>query len=132
MGGLIYSLAAQKIIDTLGLPWAFRILGICSLVINLVASNIIRDRNKAIGSRVAAFHWRLLRSPEFLLLQGWGFFSMLGYCVVLFSLPDYATSIGLSSTQGSIIGALVSAGQMVGRPFIGVASDRWGRLICAT
>jgi hypothetical protein len=48
---------------------------------------------------------------EYLLLLGWGFFSMLGYIVLLFSLPNYARSIGLSAQQGSVIGALLNLGQ---------------------
>lgn len=48
---------------------------------------------------------------EFLLMLGWGFFSMLGYIVLLFSLPNYARSIGLSAQQGSVIGALLNLGQ---------------------
>ena len=128
LGGLIYSLAAQRIIDTLGLSWAYRIIGICAFAVNVVASNLIRDRNKAIGSRNVAFDWQLLKRPEFMLFQGWGFLSMLGYCVVLFSLPTNATSLGLSASQGSILGALVSLGQMLGRPLMGLASDRFGRI----
>ena len=44
-------------------------------------------------------------------MLGWGFFSMLGYIVLLFSLPNYARSIGLSAQQGSVIGALLNLGQ---------------------
>ena len=73
---------------------------------------------------------------------------MLGYVVLLFSLPNYAKSIGLSANQGSIIGALLNVGQgefifwneygivwtftdlnvALGRPFVGLSSDRAGRI----
>lgn len=36
---------------------------------------------------------------------------MLGYIVLLFSLPNYARSIGLSAHQGSVIGAVLNLGQ---------------------
>jgi MFS family permease len=127
-GGLIYSLATQRIIDTLGLAWTFRILGIVSCFVNLVCANLLRDRNKAVGARHKAFDFRLLKQPEFVLLQGWSIFSMLGYTAMLFSLPNYATSIGLSAKQGSIIGALMNLGQMLGRPIMGLVSDRYGRI----
>lgn len=131
-GGLTYSLATQRIIDTLGLAWAFRILGIVSCFVNLICSNLLRDRNKAVGSRHKAFDIQLLMRPEFLLLQGWSILSMLGYTALLFSLPNYAFSIGLSANQGSIIGALMNLGQMLGRPIMGLISDRYGRINIAT
>lgn len=131
-GGLLYSLATQAMIDNLGLPWAFRILAICTFAVNLTASNLLRDRNQQTGARHKAFDWKLLRRPEFLMIQGWSIFSMFGYVILLFSLPAYARSIGLTANQGSILGAVLNAGQMLGRPLIGLTSDRWGRLNLAT
>ncbi|PGH12081.1 hypothetical protein AJ79_04480 [Helicocarpus griseus UAMH5409] len=132
IGGLTYSLATGAMISRLGLGWTFRILGIVTFVVNIIASNLIRDRNKATGSQYKAFHFPLLKRPEFLLLQGWGVFSLLGYVVVLFSLPNFALSIGLTSHQGSIVGALLNLGQGLGRPVVGLLSDRYGRLNVAT
>ena len=128
LGGLVYSLATQRMIDTLSLAWAFRILGVVSLFVNLTASALLRDRNKAVGARHNAFDFSLLKRPEFLLLQGWSYFSMLGYVTLLFSLANYARSIGLTARQGSVISALLNLGQMAGRPLIGLSSDRYGRL----
>jgi MFS family permease len=131
-GGLMYSLVTQAIINNLGLPWAFRILGICTFAVNLTASNLLRDRNKQTGARHKAFDLKILRRPEFLLIQGWSYFSMLGYTILIFSLSAYARSIGLDANQSSIVSAVFNAGQMVGRPFIGLSSDRWGRINLAT
>ncbi len=131
-GGLVYSLVTQRVIDKHGLPWAFRVLGICMFAVNLTAANLIRDRNKQTGSRHKSFDMTLLRKPEFLLLQAWSWFSMFGYTILLFSLPAYGRSIGLSAQQSSVLGAVLNAGQMIGRPFIGLSSDRWGRINLAT
>ncbi|KAM5463053.1 hypothetical protein MauCBS54593_007712 [Microsporum audouinii] len=127
IGGLSYSLAAGSLIPKVGLGWTFRVLGLCSFAMNLIASNLMRDRNKAIGSRYRAFHFPLLKRPEFLFLQAWGMLSLLGYVVILFSLPNFALSIGLSQKQGSIAGALLNLGQALGRPVVGLVSDRYGR-----
>jgi MFS family permease len=132
LGGLMYSLVTQRVIDKNGLPWAFRVLAICVFTVNLTASNLIRDRNQQTGSRHRSFDFSLLRRPEFLLLQAWSFFSMLGYTILLFSLPAYGRSIGLSPQQSSTLGAILNLGQMLGRPFIGLSSDRWGRMNLAT
>lgn len=61
-------------------------------------------------------------------MQGWAFFSLLGYVVLLFSVASYAVSIGLSAQQGTIVSALLNLGQMLGRPFVGLSSDRFGRI----
>jgi len=53
---------------------------------------------------------------------------MLGCVVLLFSLPNYALSIGLTAQQGSIIGALFNLGQCIGRPLVGIFSDTAGRI----
>ncbi len=128
LGGMMYSLATNTMIDKLGVQWAFRILGILACGVNLVCAMLIRDRNKQIGSIQLAFDYTLFKKPEFLLLLGWGFFSMMGYITLLFSLPNYAVSIGLSAQQGSIIGALLNLGQGLGRPVVGVTSDYAGRI----
>lgn len=124
LGGMMYSLATNSMIESLGVEWAFRILGILAFAVNFVCAILMKDRNKAIGTTQLAFDYRLFKRPEFLLTLGWGFFSMLGYVVLLFSLPNYALTIGLSDSQGSVIGALLNLGQGIGRPLVGIFSDR--------
>ena len=128
LGGMMYSLATNAMIDRLGVEWALRILGILAFVVNCSCAMLIRDRNKAVGSTQLAFDYALFKRPAFLFLLGWGFFSMMGYIVLLFSLPNYATSIGLSAKQGSIIGAVLNLGQGLGRPLVGIFSDKAGRI----
>ncbi|CAF9910590.1 MAG: hypothetical protein HETSPECPRED_010110 [Heterodermia speciosa] len=128
IGGMMYSLATNAMIQSLGVGWAFRILAILAFVVNSVCAMLMKDRNKAIGSSQLAFDYRLFKRKEFLLLLGWGFFSMLGYIVLLFSLPNYALSIGLTASQGSVVAALLNLGQGLGRPFVGIFSDTVGRI----
>ncbi|KAI2833862.1 hypothetical protein CBS147343_6820 [Aspergillus niger] len=99
IGGLIYSLATSAMIQNLGIGWAFRILAIVSAA-----------------------------APEFLLTLAWGCFSVLGYVALLFSIPDYASTVGLTASQGSILGAMFNLGGGLGRPVIGYVSDSFGRL----
>ncbi|RAH81209.1 MFS general substrate transporter [Aspergillus japonicus CBS 114.51] len=131
-GGIIYSLAIQSMIENIGLGWTYRTLALVSLTANLVSAAFLRDRHKATASRHTAFQFPLLRRAEFVLLLGWAIFSTLGFVAVNFSLPNFAVSIGLSSHQSSVVGALHNLGQGVGRPLIGLLSDRWGRLNVAS
>jgi MFS family permease len=127
-GGLSYSLAAHAAIAKLGLPWAFRVLGICAFVINTICCILLKDRNAAVGARHVAFDFRLLKRPEVLTLLAFGTFSMLAYVLFVFSMPNFASSIGLTAQQGSVVGALLNLGQGLGRPPIGYFSDTIGRI----
>lgn len=48
--------------------------------------------------------------------------------MLLFSLPNYARTVGMTAQQGSVIGAVLNLGQAVGRPPIGYWSDAVGRV----
>jgi MFS family permease len=70
LGGLIYSLATGAMIPSIGLAWAFRVLGIIACVVNGVCAMLVKDRNKAIGSSQLAFDVQLFKRTEYLLLLG--------------------------------------------------------------
>lgn len=53
---------------------------------------------------------------------------MLGYITLLYSLPNFADSIGLSNQQAAAISAYLNLGTACGRPIIGFVSDRLGRI----
>ncbi|TVY80782.1 putative transporter MCH2 [Lachnellula suecica] len=131
-GGLAYNLGTSALISQIGLSWALRVLALCQFVVNGVCTVALKDRTKAIKPNQLAFDYRLLGEGYFLLLIGWGFFSELGYVVLLFSLPNYALSIGLSTHQGAVVGALLNLGLGIGRPIVGYFSDSMGRLNMAT
>jgi MFS family permease len=132
IGGLTFSLAIRVMITRMGTPWAFRIVAAVTFVVNTICTILTRDRNKHVNPNQRAFDLRLLRRYEFLLVLSWGFFSMLGYVVILFSLPDFATSRGFSKTQGSVLSALLNLSMAFGRPLVGLASDRYGRINVST
>jgi MFS family permease len=81
LGGLIYCLATEAMIQKLGLPWAFRITAICTFVVNSICAFLMRDRNKVIKPNQHSFDFRLLKRVEFLFIIGWAYFSILGYTV---------------------------------------------------
>lgn len=128
LGGLVYSLAAGAMLRSIGLAWAFRVLGIIVLVVNTICTVLMRDRNAIIGSSLAVFDVDIFKRPEYLLLGAWGWCSMLGYIVLIFSLSNYTNAIGLSSSQAALVSALFNLGQAVGRPPIGYFSDSIGRI----
>lgn len=115
-GALIYSLAMQSMIQTVGLRWAFRILAIVCFIVNSISSFLMRDRNKAVGSTQRPFSPGLMKKPEFLCLQIWSFFTTLAYTALAFSVSAQAISVGISANQASLLTSLYNLGQAIGRP----------------
>lgn len=128
VGGAAFAWGSEAIIQRFGIAWALRITGLLAFTANTIATIFIRDRNKAIRPSQLGFDTKLLRRGDVLLLLAWAFISMLGYIVLLFSLSDFALSIGLSRSQATDMIGLLNMGTAIGRPIIGIISDRWSRI----
>lgn len=128
VGGLIFCFGARSMLSDLSLAWSLRVTGGITCVMNLVATFLIKSRDKQIPPKHRGFDTRLLRRYDVLLLLSWTFITFLGYMVVLFSFSDFGHSIGLSDGQAASITAFLNLGTALGRPFIGVLSDRFGRV----
>ncbi|KAL4871147.1 hypothetical protein BDV12DRAFT_206957 [Aspergillus spectabilis] len=134
MGSLFMSTVGVPNQCQFGFRWAFRILGIISFTVNLSCGMLVRERRSAPYTsslkkrRFLNLNPSLLHNRSFLLFLTWGFFSILGYIALLFSLASYTQSIGLSSDKGSLASALLNLGQALGRPLVGFLSDHYGRI----
>ena len=128
IGGLIFAFGTQAMIDNISLSWSLRITGIVGGIMNVVSALLIRNRNKAINPLQRGFDTNLLRRYDVLLLLAWAFISMLGYITLLFSLSDFGRSIGLDKSQAAAITGFLALGVALGRPWIGMMSDRFGRM----
>lgn len=131
-GGLIYSLVTSALLQRAGPPLTFRVLAACQFVANLVSIVLISDRNQSQRPNQSAFNYRLLQRGEVWLVLGWGCMSELGYTILLFSLPNYARSIGLDAKQGSVVAALLNLSTFFGRILLGHSSDVLGRINITT
>jgi len=127
-GGVLFSICTNLMIENISLAWSFRITAICSVAVNSVVIIVLKDRIKIISARYKSFDLSLLRNFGFLCVIGWGFVMLFGYVSVMYSLSDFAVSIGLSQQQGSVITGMFSAGIMIGRPTMGFLADRIGRI----
>jgi predicted MFS family arabinose efflux permease len=113
------------------LAWALRITGISSFVMLVTASILMKDRNSSVRPDIHPCNLRLLRQKGVVLLVGYTFFAILGYIVSIYSLGAFALSIGLTQHQAGNAIALLNTGTALGRPFMGVLSDRLGRITVA-
>jgi MFS family permease len=128
VGGLLFSFGIQAMIDNISLAWSFRITAIICGVMNLLSVALIRNRNHAIKPPQLGFDTKLLVRYDVFLLLAWGFMSMLGYITLLYSLPDFSASSGLSTSQAAAISAYLNLGIALGRPMAGLVSDKLGRI----
>lgn len=129
IGGIAFSFASSRIIAGAGVAWALRMLAIVSGGVNVVAVALVRGRNAEVRATIRGFDVALLRREKVVLLLGWAFVSMLGYMTLLYSLSAYGRdALGLSAGEAAGVTAFLNLGTAVGRPALGWASDRWGRV----
>lgn len=75
-------------------------------------------------STAARTDWRFLRERLFWIYSASNLAQGLGYFFPALYLPSYATSIGLSSTQGAVLLAVMSVSQVLGQMSFGYLSDK--------
>lgn len=128
-GGLAVSLGTTAMIQQISLAWSLRITGILCLIGNGISTILVRDRNHIVKPPQLGFAVHLLKSYDCLLLLSWAFINIMGYMVVLYSLSNYGVQVvGLSQSQAGILTAVLNLGTAIGRPCIGLASDKLGRI----
>jgi MFS family permease len=98
IGRLIFSFMIRASISNLSLAWSLRITGLVSGFMNLPATIAIRSRDHKVQPKQHPFDTTLLRRYKVLLVLAWSFVSMLGYITLLFSMSDFARSIGLDDS----------------------------------
>ncbi|KAH6605559.1 hypothetical protein Trco_004712 [Trichoderma cornu-damae] len=131
-GGLTYSLAANALIQRMGIDWTFRVMATICFVVLIVSALFLKDRDRCKKAPLKAFEWKLFNMFEFWLFLGWTWLSSLGYVVVVFSLSAYAQQVGLSAQQGSLVSAMFNLSTGIGRPIIGLLCDRFGTIRVTT
>lgn len=141
LGGLIYSLSVSKLIQTTGdQRWALRMCCITTTAMSATAITIIRPKHEVRLPLRQTLKFSFLKesirttldfSPfsnyPLLLVTVWYLIILMGYTLMLFSVASYASLVGLSAHQGSILTCLLNTGQAIGRPIIGLSGDRFGR-----
>ncbi|KAH8891628.1 MFS general substrate transporter [Thozetella sp. PMI_491] len=132
VGGALFTWCSKEMILRLSLAWALRITGLASVAATVVAALFVHDRNRQIRPTQLALDFNLLRRKTVVLLLLWAFITMFGYITLLFSLSDFALSVGLSSSQATDIVGFLNIGTAIGRPIIGLASDHISRIKTAS
>ncbi|KAK4081140.1 uncharacterized protein Triagg1_2672 [Trichoderma aggressivum f. europaeum] len=126
-GGLTYSLAANAMIQRLGIAWTFRIMAIICFVVITISALLLKEHVKT-PKADKILEWKFFKMVDFWLFLGWLWLASLGYVVVVFSLSAYAQQVGFSAQQGSLASAMFNLSTGIGRPLIGFLCDRFGTI----
>lgn len=117
-------MALDPLITKIGLPMAYRVLGLTTLATGLPAAWIMKERTPL--TRRKFIEWKLFRSANFVLLCAATALGIFPLFVPPFFLPLYAKSLGFSSATGAglVAGFTVSSG--IGRVLCGFGGDLIG------
>ncbi|CAK7895702.1 probable transporter Mch2p [[Candida] anglica] len=132
VGGLVFVLSIQKVIETRGVHWALRAQAIISAVLVLLAAVLIRTKNKQHHIEFTVVDKAVAQCVGFWIYCFYLVTSMLGYVVVMYSLADFTISLGYTSNQGAIVSAMLQVGFCIGRPLAGFLADRLGSITVTT
>ncbi|UKZ72292.1 uncharacterized protein TrAtP1_013236 [Trichoderma atroviride] len=126
LGGAIISLSMDALIRRLGTAWAYRILGLVTLLTGLPAAWLVRERSPV--KNAGFIEWRLFRDLEFVIIFATGAVATFPLLVPAFFIPLYARSIGLSSSTGAGLLAGFNLSSAAGRILCGFLCDKIGSL----
>ncbi len=102
VGATFLPIAAQSLIDSVGLQWTFRIFGFLMLVTGIPAALMLKGR--APPRQSSRFHWSLLQSTPFLAVAMARAIGVFALFVSPFFLLLFASSIGLpASTSAALV-----------------------------
>ena len=128
VGGIVFNLSLQRIIEVKNVNWALRTQGIISLVLVLFAAALIKTKSKHHKVEFTIVDKDCIQCAGFWMLCFYLVVCMFGYVVVMFCLSDFTVSLGYSESQGSIVATMLQVGMVIGRPTAGFLSDYFGPL----
>ncbi|KAF5095613.1 hypothetical protein DV451_004605 [Geotrichum candidum] len=139
LGGVVFTLVAQHIVDTSGVRSSMRILGIVSsvgcAVTALLCKKFPTDSEAAVEScdapvepvKEKVVDKRMMKRVDLWCIIVWTAISCFANAIVLFSITSYGrSSLGVTPSQSSIASSVTSVGSIVGRPLLGVLLDLQG------
>ncbi|KAI0067283.1 MFS general substrate transporter [Artomyces pyxidatus] len=123
LGGSVWALSINALIDRVGIPWTFRILGFITLAVTMPTAMLLKERTRRAS---ASLEWGLFLDPKFILLfvgSGVATFPLL---VPPFFIPLYANSLGTSTFLGSALLSVFNLSSAAGRVGFGLLCDKIG------
>ncbi|KAI9225560.1 MAG: major facilitator superfamily domain-containing protein [Piptocephalis tieghemiana] len=127
IGSIIYMIVTRVMIERLGTSWSLRITAAMTLVLSGASWFLIRERvppTPMTSTTWAFLDWGLFRKPTITLLFFMSLIYTTSMMIPFFYLPDYATYIGLTPSQGTLITMAYTFSNGVGLVLLGWVADR--------
>lgn len=119
IGGLIMPFLMNYLNENLGGVWCYRVLGIITFVISLTSTLLLREKPGLHNAKKTQLKQivdiSIFKDRNFIIWCVAGNLSMMSYFIPAFYLPSHATKIGLLPSQGSLLVAVFSAVNVLGR-----------------
>lgn len=131
IGSIIFSQAVQHLIQSAGLPWAQRFVGIFACAMCLISSFFMIDRRALFKRKVRIVSLKLLFRGDIWLALIWGTITMFCLGIDKYTLSPYGVHVGLTKQQASVLTTVLSVGIVVGRPLLGYLADLIGSINAA-
>lgn len=126
LGGTVISFILNALLQSVGIAWTFRILGLLIMGTGLPAAWLIKERAPIKPGRMV--EWRLFKDIRFAVLFAIGAIATFPLFVPAFFLPLYTNSLGLPSSAGAGLVAAFNFSSAIGRLSCGFACDKLGSL----
>lgn len=124
LGGIIFPVVISRLIDSIGFPWAVRVMAFIMLATLGFGLALLRPRlpPRAVGSLVdfSAFHDSAYTT--FVIGLALGF---MAFFIPFFYAETYALNIGLDSQMSFYILIIMNAGGLIGRLLPNAIGDRF-------
>ncbi|RAR06250.1 MFS general substrate transporter [Stemphylium lycopersici] len=128
LGGVIFPLALQKLLPSVGFPWATRIIGFITLFCCIGACVLIRSRLPPKAGQSVWPDFRIFRHKSYLLLTVGIFMMEWALFIPITYLTTFAVSTDAMSPAFSYqLLAIFNAGSCLGRWVPGLLADKMGR-----
>lgn len=89
IGGLIFPFIMNPLLEELGAPWCYRILGFICLALGLFASMFIKERFPQKGKKLTdLMHFSIVKESTFLVWIAGADLCLLGYMVPFYLIPS--------------------------------------------
>ncbi|KAM5354531.1 hypothetical protein ACJ41O_001178 [Fusarium nematophilum] len=128
-GGLIFANTTRAALESIGVRYTLLLNGCVSAVVLIPSVSFLKGRRRQVQAKTEPLQLHWLWHRVFFWVWTWGVFGVMGYFIALYSTASYATDgLSLSQSQGAALQSILAAGQVVGRPLVGQALDKAGRL----
>ncbi|KAK0294237.1 hypothetical protein LTS00_007212 [Friedmanniomyces endolithicus] len=124
IGATVLAIVVELLIERVGIPWTFRIIGFITLSTGIPAALLLKERTR--GRNAPFLELAMFRNPAYtavFIAAALGAFTLFA---PPYFLPLVARSVGLSSTTGAGLVAGFNACTAIGRLVSGPTCDRIG------